>query len=630
VRLDQRSELRKLGDEAMCVEPRDRPQRPASRNDLEPQRRAGTALERAAAIRRARGFQRASPGVRLDGTTAHAPVHAEGAFMAPLERELLVDELEPRDARHAHEARARRIVRLDRLEAHLAHSDQAIEAVRLGEQWPNALRRRRDIHGACNHDRAHRLSDSSPARFAGCQPTVYHDLVPDDPTPAESNKALPLQLQLPAAQRPPERPERRRPGVAAGRWRSVGGAIGLAALAVVAGLCVFAFALPWYVRRQCIEEADAHGITLAIADVKIGAGGFRLLDVKATVAEIAGAGAAAPEVEVETAGLRPQKLSARGVELTLDGAWGAVTSAFAAWRASAHGGQGGAWAPSSLIVDGSRVVWRGPVGDNARVEAANVHLEATWKGGLQSVHGSSDSVKVDVPGGVLGPWRVDLDRAPGTSRVRVALDPGVPDACTVLVVGNDEAVTSFDAVVPRSPLARLGIPSPLVGLSGDGLQLDVAIHYALRSAARAEFAAKCGLHGVEAPGVPKRLDLAWEAAATGNPREGIDLKQARLSVGPLVGAVRGTLKTFLDGFRIDLAWKAGPVPCAAFDAPPAAGQPSDIATELRKLARSTGLARVSGDVSADGTLTFDSRDLGATAVGFAPVTTCKFALFASP
>ncbi len=86
------------------------------------------------------------------------------------------------------------------------------------------------------------------------------------------------------------------------------------------------------------------------------------------------------------------------------------------------------------------------------------------------------------------------------------------------------------------------------------------------------------------------------------------------------------MKTYVDGFRIDLAWHAGPVPCAAFDAPLGPGQPFDIAYQLRKLAESAGLTRLKGDVSASATLAFDSRDLGATAVTFEPKTTCDIAL----
>jgi len=97
--------------------------------------------------------------------------------------------------------------------------------------------------------------------------------------------------------------------------------------------------------------------------------------------------------------------------------------------------------------------------------------------------------------------------------------------------------------------------------------------------------------------------------------------------------VRGTLKTYLDGFRVDLAWAAGPVPCTAFDAPPGATQPLDIAYQLRKLVKqgdSAGVARISGVLSVRATLTFDTRDLGATTLGFAPEATCKVALFGSP
>ena len=93
-----------------------------------------------------------------------------------------------------------------------------------------------------------------------------------------------------------------------------------------------------------------------------------------------------------------------------------------------------------------------------------------------------------------------------------------------------------------------------------------------------------------------------------------------------MGSAHGTLKTFDDGFRLDLAWAAGPVPCAAFDAPLGPGEPFDIAYELRKLAESAGVARVHGDVTASATLAFDSRDLGSTAVHFVPTTNCDVAL----
>ena len=105
------------------------------------------------------------------------------------------------------------------------------------------------------------------------------------------------------------------------------------------------------------------------------------------------------------------------------------------------------------------------------------------------------------------------------------------------------------------------------------------------------------------------------------------MKKARLAAGPLVGAMTGTLNTFDDGFRVDLAWGADAVPCTAFDAPLDGGQPFDIAYQLRKLAEATGIAKVAGSVSARGTATFDSRDLASTRLAFVPNVTCQVALF---
>lgn len=473
--------------------------------------------------------------------------------------------------------------------------------------------------------------------------TTPSDAPPPSGPGDEAPKALPLQLELPQEKpqniyaEAEEPADAKRAGAPKGgektrtsplRW-AVRTGIALVVLGGAAAAVVF-WVLPWYVRRQCIETAAAHGIALEVDDAVIDASGFRLLGVRATAADVPGARAEAPEVEVVTSGLHPDKMTVKRAQLALQGRVATVDAALAKWRASPAGGQGGAWMPSTLVVDESRVVWPSPIGDNARLEAANVHFDVTWKpaanGTTSDVHARSDKVTLVVPGGTLGPWRVDLDRAPGTSRVRVALDPGVPDACTLLVVGNDERTTSVDVVIPRSPLARLGIPAEMLGLHGSGLQVEANAHFVALGPQRADANGKGGFYGIEA-GLPRPLDVAWEATATGDPRVGLDVKKARLAAGPLVGTLTGMLKTFDDGFRVDLAWSAGPVPCTAFEAPLAEGQPFDIAYQLRKLAEATGITKVKGDVSARGSLAFDTRDLSTSKVEFTPEVTCQVAMF---
>jgi hypothetical protein len=445
-------------------------------------------------------------------------------------------------------------------------------------------------------------------------------------------KPAPLQLELPAVPAVPAAaqvdpaPVKRRAGASS---RAIATRVVLALfLLAIAGAAAAAYWLPRWVRRQFIEAAAAHGITLTIEDAKIEEGGFRLLGLHATAAELPGASASAPELDVETSGLRPTRLTVKGADIEVSGAWSSAENALAKWRQSPSGGQGGDFIPPSIVVEDSRIVWKGAVGDPVRIEAAGMHLEATQRNDDTELHARSDKVILGVPGGSLGPWRVDLDRAPGMSRIHVALDPQVPDSSTLLVVGDGTRTTQVDVTVPRTPPTRIGIPPQLLGVRGKDLQVEASVHYTNLGPGHSDASAHGAVHAIEVTDLPKPIEVVWEGRASGDAGQGMDVKKAQLAVGPLLGTMSGTLRTFDDGFRLVLAWSAGPVPCNAFDAQIDEETPFDIAFQLRKLAEATGLAKVSGDVTAHGSATIDSRDLGSTHVEFVPVSTCQVALFA--
>jgi hypothetical protein len=445
-------------------------------------------------------------------------------------------------------------------------------------------------------------------------------------------KPAPLQLELPAAPAVPATvqtdaaPRKRRAG-ASGRAIAVRAVLVLLVLAA-AGAAAGAYWLPRWVRRQFIEAAAAHGITLTIEDARIEQGGFRLLGLRATADDLPGATASAPELDVETSGLRPTRLTVKGADIEASGAWSPAENAFAKWRESPRGGRGGDFIPPSVVLEDSRIVWKGAVGDAVRIEAAGMYAEATQRGNDTELHARSDKVTLGVPGGALGPWRVDLDRAPGMSRIHVALDPQVPESSTVLVVRDDTGTTQVDVTVPRTPPTRIGIPPQLLGVRGKDLQVEASVHYTNLGPAHADATTRGAVHAIEVTGMPQPIEVVWDGTATGDSSQGMDVKKAQLAVGPLLGTVTGTLRTFDDGFRLALAWSAGPVPCKAFDAQIDEGSTFDIAYQLRKLAESTGLTKRSGDVSARGNATIDSRDVGATHIEFLPVATCQVALFA--
>jgi hypothetical protein len=454
----------------------------------------------------------------------------------------------------------------------------------------------------------------------------------DPPPPNDPPQALPLTLELPG-ERPGVKPavvgvavrDRKAAPTARGIAWSVAATLA-AGVAIAAGVGVYL--LPRWVKQQVVDAAAAHGVTLSAEGASFDGSAFRLVGLRASAPDLPGASATAPELVVETQSLKLAKLTLRGAVLTLDGPWSRVDAAITKWRTGAHGGVCADCLPTELVVEGSRVVWTHPLADSGSIEASDVHLGSTFRGNGAEVHLGSSQVKLAVPGGSLGPWRVDVDRTPGASRIRVALDPGVPEACTVMVVGDDDRITHVDVVFPRSPPARLGLPPAVLGLPGKDLQIEASLHYSDLGGSHAEASASGGVHGIEAGGIPRPLDVTWEASAAGDPRKGMDVKHARLAAGPLVGGLTGTMTTFDDGFRVELAWSASPVPCSAFDAPLDSGQPFDIAYQLRKLAEATGITKVAGEVSARGTATFDSRDLGSTKLAFVPDVSCQVALFA--
>jgi len=390
---------------------------------------------------------------------------------------------------------------------------------------------------------------------------------------------------------------------------------------LVVAIALFYVVLPWYIRRSCIDEAGTHGVELEIDRLEVGLRGFRLVGVRAAAVEVPQASLVARDISVVTSGLQVQTIAARGLELSLNGDFRGIAAALAKWRASSHGGQNGAWAPESLLVDGARIVWQRPIGENVRAEAGGVHLDVAWRERSFVLRAGSDNVAITAPQGTVGPWRVDVERSPSTSRVRIVLDPGVPDACTILAFGDAEAITSVDVVVPRSPLARLGVSPQLFGMPPE-LQIDSTIRYARRGPRRIELTAKGGIFGFHAQGLKTDVDVLWDVFASGDPQEGADAKPALLAVGPLVGPLRGTFKIFEDGFRADLAWRSAALPCTALDVPIASRQLPEIAHQFRKLTEAAVAARSSGTVAASGMLAFDSRDLAATTLTFTPEVKC--------
>jgi hypothetical protein len=256
-----------------------------------------------------------------------------------------------------------------------------------------------------------------------------------------------------------------------------------------------------------------------------------------------------------------------------------------------------------------------------------VHVDVAPREAQGPAHASSKHVLVQAPFGSLGPWQLDADRVPTATRVRLALDPTAPEATSILLVGSGPTITSVEASIAPTPVERLGLPAAGLGLRGPAPKAGLGAHYAAMRADRMSLDLSMGLYGLDPFGLGQPLDVMLQAAANSNSRGQAELTWAKLSLGPLAGALRAKIDSLPDGLRISGTWSAGPVPCSAFNPPAKGDNPADPALQLRHLAQAMGLDKMTGTVSATGAFAVDTRDLSATSLTFTPVSTCKLAAF---
>ena len=412
--------------------------------------------------------------------------------------------------------------------------------------------------------------------------------------------------------------------------------MGLVVLALACGAVGAAIAavllLPGYVRRKCIEAAAEQGIVLAVDDVHVGAGKFLLVNVTASSPELPKMSAKAAEVEIEMSGLDVARVVAKAGEIAIDGSYENVKRALDAWqRAHATEARGKSATPPRFVIEAMHVAWTRAFGDEGRIDTLETHAEIARRGA--ELRFSTPHATLTASAGTFGPWRVTYDRDASAVRARLAFDPQLADGPSALLIGDADGtrVTTLDVDLARTPLASLGIPAVALGLRGSE-QIEATVRYRRTSPVRIEARADVALFALRIASVPMPLDAKLTLAAVGDPANALDVKKGELAIGPLHGAVLGTLRVFDDGARIDLAWSAAPIACASLVTLPAEppGMPPplpDITAEVQQFLQATGLAKVTGEVHMAAALTFDSRDVGQTRATLSPRATCNVVLF---
>ncbi len=382
--------------------------------------------------------------------------------------------------------------------------------------------------------------------------------------------------------------------------------IASAAVALVFLLVGCAALLPIFVRHRIGDAAAKAGVVVTIERVGIGIDGVTLRGVVASARGVPGATVRIEEVV--SAGLSGHTIRARGAALDLDGPWSQVAPALLQLYESNRNGLATApGIPRTLSVVSARVRWRGIFGDSSHLEASGIDATVEWRGPRQEdVHANVGSFEFATKRGGVGPWSSTFDRTPSQSRIRLLLDPSAPEGPSALLMWGQAAATHLTVKIPRSPLPRLGLRTADFGIEGDpGPEIELQLEGGQSPTMRVEGSGRLNLFGLRLKNMKVPLDVSVDGFASGLPGKPLELERTTATFGPLVAAVTGTLTPDEFGFRLDAAWQARPIPCATV-ARNAAKSMGSVATALHEAARASGATRVTGAVSASGTVKFST------------------------
>jgi serine/threonine-protein kinase len=465
-------------------------------------------------------------------------------------------------------------------------------------------------------------------------------------------KPSPGQKPPPPAYQPPSRTAKPTPLAArpkrGNRWLLV---VGVVTVLFGAGVLVRILVLPGYVRDAAIRVAASQGVTLTIQEARLGSDGVVF---EGLVGKLVGV----PQVTVTVSSLEatvslsaPPHVKVGPTEVAIVGDAKATAAAMGAWWTAHHSAGSVEHGPA----DGTQIemprvhlVWTSPFGtDITRIEMRDLG------GGMvpsvsprpgDEMHFTSPLVSVDTRVGRFGPWNVDLDQSVTGRRIRVAFDPAVLDAASATLLLDAHAGTTFDLTVPHLPVGRLGIPPAALGNDVPLPQLLAAkVHVKAFSGTLGPSALDVTLVGAHAPGFARPVDVHVAGETKGGPRTGSPLEAGVVQVGPFRAALTGTVALRSDGASANLAWKADPEPCASLVSLPT---PADavrdmthqaetpgptnldaLVRDMGALAQAVGAVKVTGTLSASGTLAVDSADPGHPAFTVIAKNACGLALF---
>jgi serine/threonine protein kinase len=439
--------------------------------------------------------------------------------------------------------------------------------------------------------------------------------------------------EAPDGQAAPARDAPRHVGPATKRQADPAGAraAGWTKLAILAFVVVLIVAgvlllLPMIVRDRLVAGAREAGVDLTVESVGISVGGISVRGVTAKTARVPGAEVRAEELFAT--GFSAREIRVRGLDVKLDGPASEVApAALAFYEENRSRLAGGSGESRRIAIIGAHLAWTGPLGEGTSLDAGEIGTDfESRSAGAEEIRANLSRFELKTKRTVLGPWSVTFDRNATTARLRLLLDPPVPDGPSVLLVFG-KTPTRITVNVPRSPLARLGIRAADLGLPADAAtEVEVKLDGGQSPNQRIEGTGRLDLFGARLRGLKAPVDIKAEGSASGVPGRPLDLERATVTVGPFLANVTGTLTPTDAGFRLDAGWRTVPIACEKL-ARAEAKSLGPLAAALQDLAHTTGVARVTGTANASGLVKYDSRTPDGGTLTFVTRETCGLSIF---
>ena len=379
---------------------------------------------------------------------------------------------------------------------------------------------------------------------------------------------------------------------------------------VLAGVLLL---LPMIVRDRILASAREAGIDLTIERVGIGLNGVSLRGIVAKPQRVPGAELRADEIFAS--GLSAKEIRVRGLDVKLDGSISDIGPALLALynaNRARLAGSGGDSRKVSIV--SAHVSWTGLLGEGTSLDAGELGTDFESKAvGAEDIRANVGHFDIRTKRTSFGPWASSFERSSTAARLRILLDPPVPDGPSALLVwgvggiDNKSSATHLTVKIPRSPMARLGIRPEDLGLPADpGTEVELKLEGGQSPSTRLEGQGRLDLFGVHLKGLKGSVDVKVEGSASGLPGKPLDLVQTTATIGPFVANVTGSITPAELGFRLDAAWRTLPISCEKLVKAEAKSL-GPVAAAIQELARSTGAARVTGKAEASGIVKYDTK-----------------------